>query len=280
MEMIFENTEGSIRMDGGNGAAPFKISAAEGLGFINQSASTAEYPFRGGQKTLQRSPSARLITVSLDTAETGRRYDDMLGRIAHDCGRLYVIDGEKSVYADCYISSLSATQVYGRNYGRYVVQFTCDYPYFRDTSPTLCALFERTKLIKDRFSLPSFFSKRLAGSNIFVSGDKEVYPTVTVGSISGDEDFTLEILNETTGKELKMNLPAGEYGLIVFDLFNENISCGGEDFTKYLDDNSYMSDFYLKRGENSVKITAAGIEAGTAASVLFENEYITAREDQ
>ncbi len=280
MEIVFENGFGSIKMNGGGGSAPFRLRAVEGLGYMAQTATAVNYPFRSGQRTISRTPAARIITVSFDAAESGRRYDDMLGKIGHDSGRLYVTDGAKSVYAECYVSNLSAAQIYGSDYGRYTAQFTCDYPYFRDSEPTLRTLFERTALISGKLELPSVFSTRTAGSKVNVTGDKAVYPTVTVGNVSGEENFELVILNETSGNELKLNLPAGKYSLIEFDLFNGSISCGGRDFTVYLDDDCYMSDFLLREGENSLKITAAGLEAGTAASVCFENEYITAREDK
>lgn len=280
MEMVFENSRGKIWLDGGSGHAPFKIRAAEGMGYVNQSAATAEYPFRGGQKTLNRRPAARIITVSFDSRGFGSRRDDELGRIAHDSGRLYINDGAKSVYADCYISALSAAQVYGGESGQYVAQFTCDYPYFKEQAAAVQPLFGRTKLIKKSLRLPAVFSGRIAGSDVYVGGDKEVYPVISVGEIGGDEDFELTVINESTGSELKLRLPAGKYGLITFDLFGGSISCDGGDFTKYLDENSYMSDFYLRRGENRIRITAAGVEAGTAASVSFENEYITAAEDK
>lgn len=276
MELVFTNSAGSIRMDGGRGGAPYRIRAAEGLGYINRVAVTAQYPLRAGQKTLSRTAAARVITVSFDESEAGRRSEGFLAAVAHDAGRLTINAGGRSVYADCYISAFSSAAVYGGDYGRYTAQFTCDYPYFRDAAPTLRPLFERRELLGRNFVLPTVFSERTVGSDIKVSGDLDVYPSITLGGIAYGEDFVLSLANISTGAELKLKLPAGEYPPIRLDLRTGTVSCGGEDFTKYLDDDSYMSDFYLRRGENSVKITAAGLEAGASASVSFENEYISA----
>lgn len=265
-------------MDGGGGDAPYKIKSAEGLGFMNQAAETAEYPFICGQKTLSRTPSPRLITVSFDSAGAGENSQEALAAAAHDEGRLYISSGGKDIYADCYVSALSKTAVYGKNYERYVIQFTCDYPYFKGKEAKTAALFERTRLLKGSFTLPKLFSKRTVGSYVQVVGDKEVYPVITVGGISREEGFDLVFTNETTGAVLKAALPGGEYRSIVFDLANGTVTCGGEDFTVYLDDESFMSDFYLQRGENRISVTAGGIDVNTSAAVSYEEEYISAAE--
>lgn len=278
MEMTFTNDRGSIRMDGGGGSAPFKIRSVEGLGYISQNALTAVYPFLGGQKTLSRSPSARLITVAADGSRGGETREAAIAAIAHDSGVLYVSDGEKRVYAECYISNLSVTRAVGKNYEKYVFQFTCDYPYFRSAEPTLGRLFERTRLLEGSFTLPMIFSERITKGTLNVSGDKAVYPKITVGGISLDEEFPLEIVNETTGSKLSMTLPAGDYSIIEFDLWEGKITADGEDIICYLDSDSYMSDFYLAKGENTVKISAMDTSAETTTALYFENEYISAWE--
>lgn len=278
MELIFENERGTIKMDGGKGDAEYKIKSSEGLGFINQSVTAEEYYFLLGQKTVARSPLPRLITVSFDCGEAGKSCEGELARIVHDKGRLYIRDKGKKVYADAYVSSLGKTTVYGKNYERYVIQFTCDYPYFRDEDTKVCGLFERIEFIKNIFTLPMIFSKRTVGQDIFIGGDKDVYPIITIGGISGEEEFRLLLTNESTGAALELDLPKGKYGIIEYNLREGKITCGGEDFTTYLSDESYMSDFYLQRGENKIRITAGGINVNSAASIIYEEEYISALE--
>lgn len=280
MEMIFSNARGSIKMDGGGGSAPFKILAAEGLGYLTQNSSAASYPFTGGQKTLSRSPGARLITLSVEAAEGGANYEGTLAAIAHDGGRLEISHGEKRVYADCYVSNMNVTRAKGREYERYVLQFTCDYPYFRDSVPDSVSLFERKKLINGQFTLPMVFSERITEGTLTVRGDREVFPIISVRGLSYGEEFPLEIVSETTGAALKLLLPAGEYELITFDLWNGRIYCGQNDLTKYLDEESFMSEFYLVRGKNHIEIRAMDVSVNTAASVSFENEYFSAWEDR
>ncbi|MGN1097952.1 MAG: hypothetical protein ACI4SS_03535, partial [Clostridia bacterium] len=272
------NDRGSIRMDGGGGSAPIKIRSVDGLGYVTQNTATAVYPFIGGQKTISRTPGARLITVSADAEEGGKSFEGKLSSIAHDSGVLYITDGERKVYAESYVSNLSTTRAYGKDYERYIFQFTCDYPYFRDSVPTLSSLFERRRLLENTFTLPTVFSERVTDRVIMVSGDKEVYPKITVGGISLETESPLVIVNETTGAELNMLLPAGDYGLIVFDLWEGKITADGEDITRYLDDESYMSDFCLARGENKLKITAMDAALNTSSAVYFENEYFSALE--
>ena len=280
MEMIFTSARGTMKMDGGGGNSPFKILSAEGLGYMAQNASTVSYPFSGGQKTLSRSPGARLITISAEAAEGGANYEGTLAAIAHDSGRLEIIHGEKRVYAQCYISNLNVTRAKGSEYERYVLQFTCDYPYFRESVPDRVSLFERKKLLTGKFTLPMVFSERITEGRLTVRGDRDVYPHISVRGLSYDEEFPLEIVSETTGAVLRLVLPAGKYELITFDLWNGRIYCGQNDLTKYLDDESFMSDFYLVRGENHIEIRAMDVSVNTSASVSFENEYFSAWEDR
>ena len=280
MEIIFRNALGAIEMDGGSGTAPFKILGAEGLGYLTQSVKTTAYPFMAGQRTLSRSPGARLVTLSAEAAEGGANYEGTVAAIAHESGRLEIIHGEKRVYADCYVSALNVTRAKGGEYERYVFQFTCDYPYFRDMNAGAVSLFRRNKLVKGSFVLPKVFSERVTGGTVTVKGDREVYPTVCVRGLSYETEFPLELENTATGARLKLTLPAGEYELITFDLRNGRISCGEKDLSKYLDENSFMSDFYLLKGENRIEVRAMDLSVNTSASVSCESEYYSAWEDR
>ena len=272
MKVTFKNALGAIEMDGGTGSAAFKILSVEG---ITQNAASIAYPFTAGQKTLSRSAGARLITLTAEAAAGGVNYEGTVAAIAHDSGRLEIFHGNKSVYAQCYVSGLSVTRAKGGEYERYVFHFTCDYPYFRDMQMGTAALFQRKKLLKGSFTLPKVFSERTTGGTVNVSGDRNVYPTIYVRGLSYEDEFPLALHNETTGAELKLLLPAGEYELIIFDLREGKISCGG-DLTKYLDDGSFMSDFYLAKGLNRIDIKAMDVSVNTSASVSFENEYYSA----
>ncbi len=279
MEMTFTGAGAPVRMDGGGGGAPFKILNVEGLGFLPQNAVTAAYPFLEGQRTLSRSPGARLITVSAEAARGGINYEGKLAAAVHDPGRLEIVHGGRRVYADCYVSDLAVTRALGGQFERYVFQFTCDYPYFRDSVSSGTSLFRKENYIKGRFTLPMVFSGRVTGGLVRVGGDRDVLPLITVNGLVGEEELTLEIVNGTTGAVLKLTLPAGEYGPVVFDLRNGRIYSGQEDLTKYLDENSFMSDFYLVRGDNRIDIRAMDVSVNTSASVSFENEYYSAWED-
>ncbi len=278
MEMIFENAAGSVRLDGGRGGAPFRIRAAEGLGFMSMTANAAEYPHRPGQRTLSRTANARVITVSFDDAEAGAASEGRLARIFHGDGRLTVVCGSKRVHADCYVSAMTAQQRYGADFGRYAAQFTCDYPYFKGET-RLEPLFGREELIRPQFSLPTVLSRRTVGASIAVGGDGDVYPRLILGNLSSAEDFTLAVVNETTGAALRLKLPAGTYSSVEADLGEGSISCEGEDLTRCLDGDSYMSDFLLRRGTNELTISADGINAATSATVEFEEEYVSALEE-
>lgn len=280
MEMIFTGPGGSFKMDGGGGDAPLKILSAEGLGFLAQKAVTAANPFAGGQLTLSRSPVARLITVAAEAAESGVNYEGTVAALVHGAGRLETVHGNRRVYADCYVSDMSVTRAKGGEFERYVFQFTCDYPYFRDSVPVSAALFKRKKLIKNSFTLPAVFSERTTGGELNVTGDRAVLPRIYVGGLSGGEEIPLEIVNETTGAVLRMTLPPGNYGPVILDLWKGRIYSDGRELTKYLDEESFMSDFYLTPGKNRLNIRAMDVSVNTEASVSFENEYLSAWEDR
>ncbi len=279
MEMIFTGAGSAVRMDGGGGGAPLKILKTEGLGFLPQNAVTASYPFLSGQRTLSRSPGARLITVSAEAARGGVSHEGAIAAAVHYPGRLEIVHGGRRVYAECYVSGMDVTRAVGGQFERYVFQFTCDYPYFRDSVPSGTSLFRRENYIKGRFTLPKVFSGRVTGGLVRVTGDREVLPRITVNGLDGGDGLPLEIVNATTGAALRLDLPAGEYGPVVFDLWNGRIYSGQTDLTKYLDEDSFMSDFYLVRGDNRLEIKAMDVSVNTSASVTFENEYYSAWED-
>lgn len=283
MYLTYENDVGIVRMSGSGDGCEWRILDVSGLGLAPRSAECVTYSGEAGQKTLSVTSSARTITIKAEVAATSRemraRILSRTLRVFADEGVLYVVTHERR-RAKCYLNSADEGERYGGKFRQYVFQLVCDSPYFEDVEEVENALFYREDLLNDTeyywseedeygFGFASdgtlvttesgYLTKRTQGGTILNDGDAEAEGvlTIAVTDESEDESGVVTIANSTTGSEVKINVTCGEtYTIDVYE--REIYDQDGNERLDVLDEESYISDLVLQRGENEIAFSYEG----------------------
>lgn len=265
MEIQFENKRGILRFFGGGSAGDWHILEVEGLGLPPLNVQTITYYGENGQETVNKRLSGRTITMTVEVKGKDR---NERAAIVSKALKILALDGVLSVrtfrerVADCYLKSCTEGARDG-NFRKYVLQFVCDSPYFRDKEATEISLFKRADLLTDGFIIGEgvVLTNRIAGGKISNNSDERIRGVITLASGSNTE--SVSVINKTVGAVLKLNVEAEK--LYTIDLDSRTITdADGSDCLGILDENCFMSDFYLEEGINEIEVTA---DEGTASDM-------------
>lgn len=270
MEISFENELGRVRFFGGGKEGNWHITDVSGLGLCTKNAETVSYYGEDGQETVRVSLPARVITL---TAEVKAQSRNERAKITSEAMRILAHGGVLGVktfrerFIDCYLLSASEGARDG-NFRSFVFQFVCDNPYFRDVALNSVNLVKREDVLKGPFSIGEgiVLTKRFSGGEIKNDSDIAVRGKIKLSNLT-DEENSVVIENATTGKKLIFNLD--EKGIYEVDFDKRTIENeSGENCIKILDDECYLSDFYIDVGENEIEVKTTDNE--NAVSVVYE----------
>ena len=274
MQIEFVNETGKISMGSGS---DLRIIEIDGVGLAPKTRNVASYADIVGQNKLSETVNARTITIKGDIKSTApQSILTRMMRILNGTGTLKMRFGSKrrSIKADCTEFDIS-----DRNgaYQPFIIQFICDYPYFSDINSTQIHVFNVQKRLKTAFSLPCVFSTRTAEKDILNKGDVICEPILDITAMtSGEENGSIIIANETTAQTIKLNYKPIKDEVVTVDIEKRKITSSvNGDIVYSLDDDSYLSDFYLAKGSNRIRVTN---ESGGEINVLcrFSNKYVEA----
>lgn len=272
-QMIFQNERGKLCFSGG-GKAMLSITEISGLGMSPKSFETAVYVETPGQKTLSETREARVITVAGDIC--GKSMLSKTIRVLDAPGWLMIYgDGKiRKIYARCI--SFEQGKRYGQ-YHRFVLQFSCDSPYFEEKDESKVALFLRIDEIKSPFVLPCRFSSRTSSATVINRGDVEAEPVFEIHFSNGAEElWDVTIQNEQTGEKLTLSIPAVAGDCVTVDVEKRKIyNQKGENLLSALSQDSYLSRFHLKSGANLISVTSEQAD-GINVICRFVNRYLEA----
>lgn len=273
MRIEFTNSLGKIVF----GTGDMRIIEIDGTGLAPKVRNTVNYAGIVGQNKLSDTVGARTVTIKGDLKSSSpQSILTRMMRILDTSGTLILRVGAKGrrIAAECVEFDIS-----DRNgvYQPFILQFICDYPYFSDITQTEIYIFKVQNLLKTQFTLPCMFSQRECKQNIYNSGDVVCEPIFEFTALSdGAEDGSITIENETTAQQITLNyrMSAGE--VITVDIESRKITSDtAGDIIYSLDDDSYLSDFWLDKGNNSIVVTN-GSGGEMKAVCAFSNKYIEA----
>lgn len=308
LSIIYQNKNGRLDFNGGSGQQPWRILEIDGLGLTGKSFNTASYPASLGQKTLSETIEARTISIQCDVNSISSAYGSDHSnqweiskalKILNEPGTLFIHDGyrKRKIEARC----VEAAQ--GERYGGYTVfamQFVCDYPYFEDQKKKTIPIFSRGDLLgsgtrwylKDgalksevtetgEFQLPCLFSRRISEANILNVGDVDTEPIIRITiqgeDYTGEEKGTLVIHNRSTKQDIELNLQEmGNVTEIIVDIPNRTIiSQDKQNLLHYLAPTSFLSDFWLQKGQNFIQVENY-LSNSCTVECAFSNKYVEA----
>ena len=277
MTLTYKNELGTVTMQGGGSTSPLRVTAIEGLGLVAREYNTAVYSGYDGQETFDSRAVARSITIALEIIGTNilselRNVRDVFSQ----SGTLYIKDTDLDRRIKCnQIYLPDVTRVLKGQISTFVVQFTCDSPYFEDAADTSVPLYGRTKLLSSPFTLPCAFGEIVAGANIEIVGNVSVEPIITMyypDALEGVE--TITITNQTTGKSIVLNYTPADDDTVTIDVRNRKItSSQNGNIISCLSNNTFLGDFVFKRGINIISVDMGDVTSGFTIECQYNNLY-------
>ncbi len=245
MIITYKNSIGSLEFNT-KGDGEIRITAAEGLFLPTPSHCSVNYFGRDGQTTIATYIKNRVITISGDIKISSLK---KFTAVLSFAGELTVKKRKISVCTP----TLSIGNRYG-NFVKYVIQMTCDNPYFTDTENKV-PVYYRKDIITSEFTLPTVFTSGISSAAYNNESYYEAHPEIIFNCICGG-NYGGGITFENTSVGCKITL-------LCTMLTGESISIDTEKRTaisskrgnmlKYLSDDSYPGDFILRCGQNLLK---------------------------
>lgn len=272
LEIHFENALGMIRFRGA-GAAGVRLLAVSGLGLVQKEFRVTGYAGQAGQDLLSEKDLARTITLSCDFQSDAVHQElSRIMKILYRSGMLTVFSGNQKRSIACRCSDLDEPVYYGKNIVKFVVQFTCDNPYFTDGSPQKIDLLQRKSLLKTTFTLPCKFSQRTSRLVVVNNGDVPSEPVFSIynsgKSSASSESYGIEIENHTTGQNILLERQTASGEVITVDIPNRKITSSMHgDVTYSISQDTFLSNFALSPGANDIE--AVNYNAGEDISVVL-----------
>ena len=280
MYIAYENELGKINLNKGL----WRVKDIEGLGFLKKAESVIRFSGEDGQELSESVIHSRIITIAGDILRKGAELERGIG-ILTKSGVLKIQSGAKQRKIFCRPTLFSAeTSERNAVYQKYVLQLTADDPYFEDFEKKRVPLFLREDLVRESFTLPCVFTRRVSRTNVINSGNADTRPVIcVVCEREGEgESFGIVIRNHTTGQKFSLiyRMKQGEEIYINFKerTVTSNLCGDGDDGNRimYLSTDSFMSEFYFVPGVNDIETTDLDESCHLTAYGVYSNKYIEA----
>ena len=253
----------------------FKISSVRGLGFPEVERQTVVYTGRRGEKTVSKRFLPRVITICGDVLkkESVKEITSYLS----ESGVLYIKQGDGERKINVTPTAMEDIEKIG-DVTRLVIQFTADDPAFCDTVAERVGIYERADLVSGTFTLPCVFTKRVEGGTLINSGDVISEPVITVICNGASEtEASLVIKNKDTGAKIDLKKSFAEGDTVTIDTQNAEIyDQNGNSLLSYISNDTYISEFVLKKGENEISVVSSELSSQLIVVCEFDRKYLEA----
>ncbi len=253
----------------------FKISAVRGLGFPDVERQTIVYSGRRGEKTVSKRFMPRTISVCGDCLKK-EAVAEITSCMAEN-GVLYVKCGEGERKINVTPTAMEDIEKIG-DVTRLVLQFTADDPAFCDCEPMRKGIYERVDLVSESFTPPCVFTRRVEGGNLINEGDVATEPVITViCNGASDGEASLIIKNNDTGAKIEINKTFSAGETITIDTKTAEIyDGGGSSLLSSISDDTYLSEFVLKRGDNRISVVSTELSSQLSVICEYDRKYLEA----
>ena len=271
----YENDIGKIEM---GTKPPYIIREIEGLEQVNASRKAIRYVGVAGEKTLEKSPNPRIITIDGRVTGEGRRfYTDQLAMVFDNTveGILKLNVWGKLRRIKCIPNTVAFGKM-NKSYLDFIITLSCDNPYFRDWENSTVSLYSRQNNLFSGMTFPRVFTFRTSRGNAINNGNANIEPVIhiTAGELGEGTDVGLTITNETTGAIIDLDYGPEDGEKITIDIENRNIISNiNGDITRYKSKFTLLSDFVLTKGNNIIRFDNANAGQTLAAEIEYSNLY-------
>ena len=278
----YENTIGKLCF--GNGKELWNLTKIDGLGLPEKTFQSICYANMPGQLTIAEKAEPRVITMRGDCHGTSRDFSEGM-RILNKKGRLTFTSAQKTRCIEAYCSHFEIQKRHGM-YIEFIMQFTCDDPYFTGAEPSQAALYDRRDMVIDSFKMPCVFTERIIGANVLNKGDVESEPIFTIACVAAGisrETQGIRIENHTTGSVFCLNYVMQTDEVITVDIPNRKIVSNFENknnnegnLMDFLSKDTFLSSLYLAVGDNEFTATNYNVGSDILVTCSYPEKYLEA----
>ncbi|MBE7028130.1 MAG: hypothetical protein E7407_03745 [Ruminococcaceae bacterium] len=282
MHISFENEQGKIDLN----STRWRLKEIEGLGLCEKNETIVTYPGIDGSELISSVTEKRTIIMSGDILLMDKAMSELSKavRIFNKSGTLKIQSGHKKRKIKCRCSYFHAEKAEKKGHFQpFVIQFTADNPFFEDFEKQKISLFYREDLIKDSFTLPCEFSRRVSRVDIINSGDTDAMPAVYILCEKKGDGEEVRLTNHTTGKSFSLNYTMSTGEEICIDFENRNITSNIKNeannygnLLPFMSTDSFLSEFFLDTGVNDVEMFSLGANSKVTAYCIYGEKFIEA----
>ena len=249
MIIQYKNETGTLEFNT-KGEGDIRITDTDGLFLPQPTHYSVNYFGCDGQTTISSYVKNRTITISGDMKLSATK---KFAAILTFSGELIVNDRK--------IAVCTPTVYLGKRYGnfvKYVLQMTCDNPYFTDRD-NITPIYYRKDVITSPFTLPTVFTQGVStitynNESCYTAQPEIIFRCTNGGTYSGG--ISVENTSVVCKITLLCAMLTGET-ITVNTAKRTATSSKRGNMVKYLDENTYPGDFILRKGTNLLKASTA-----------------------
>lgn len=273
MKMTYKNSFGTVDIFG-EGSDGFGILDLDGVGVPGRERGLIKFAGVDGYEEGIASFGQRVITVSGDIPCREEEKVQNAVKVFSAPGTL-IIEAhgiKRQISVNDAVFTLTCKN---KMYKGFCVQMTCDKPHFTDCTDISREVYSKEKLITSETVLPAMFTRRSFGGNVANDGAVRVEPIVMIKSTAdADENGTIRIENNTTGKYIVLNHSLSEGEIITVNIPERTvISSISGDILNTLDTDSFLYDIYLECGDNEIDVLVSDENRSCEIYITYRNLY-------
>ena len=263
----YKNDVGTLFIGGGN--AVWNATDVTGLGMVDKNVTSVTFSGEHGRLTTDAVYRERTITITGDITA-----DNLTGEIERAVSILshegdIVINGKRVIHANSV--SFPDPNRCGR-FAKFTFQFVCDTPFFGETDDISVPVLGAYDNLTESFTLPMAFSSITTYGQIDVKGESETSPIIYITNLGDEIHDNITLINESTGKRISLNHFPEKYETVEIDIDKRSVKGSrGENLIHCLTPETRLSEFYLIRGENKIRLENNFENVNVAAK--YKNRY-------
>lgn len=275
-KLTLKNSLGEAVMAGG-GNSHIRLTALSGLEFVPKSYGTVKFSETDGIQTVTDVHTERTITGKGDIFFTSDEEIKKLYSVFLKKGEIFLTSKGKS-YKCGYKPSKFETEKQGNHVVSFVFQIICDSPYFLPYRSEKKDIYKRQDMINGDVTLPAVFTARETKTYVVNKGHKKCEPTINLyyaKDLEGTSDNGVIIKNATTGQFIKFNGKVKDYGSVAVNVSQRKAYAGsGEDISRLLSNDTYLSEFFIETGSNEIEILNNNLSESIYADIEYCPLYL------
>lgn len=282
MRLIIQNEYGKFEIGGFNHPIA-RLQQCNGLGTIKKKINSVNFVGQIGSTVQSIEINERTITLKFDFYGDAKKVEDLYKILSESVELVFVTDRYRRKIKGYVIVDIQTSNIIYGAWQDVIIQFFCPYPYFNDLEDIILPVSRITNKFPNLqesdgwyIQLPAVATEQNSSSIITNYGDTILYPIFIIKGMDDVVCDSIIIKNKTTDKQIVINRNIAKNEEIIIDLPNRKIkSSVSGDITKYISDDTILSDFFLNVGDNEIEVTSSNALKTIIANIQYNNNYVS-----